>query len=76
MAKARCRSCGMPKGRTQVYASQVRFPVGYPRSGVICGREKCPNVALVWLNVEEERAYALGQRIFQMDTAAAKVEVV
>lgn len=51
---------------------QSRLPVGYPQSGVICGHIRCPNVALVWLNLDEERAYQQGQRIFQMDTVLSK----
>ena len=75
MAKARCKNHGVPQGRKQTYSAQPYLPVGHPRSGVICGRTECRNPAIAWLNLDEERAYKIGQRIFQIDTRAAKIEV-
>jgi hypothetical protein len=76
MAKARCERCGMPNGRDKTYSAQPYLPVGYPNSGVICGRAACTNPALAWLTLDEEREYRdEGDRIFSMDTAASKIIV-
>jgi hypothetical protein len=44
-------------------------------SGVICGRENCRHIALIWLTQEEELEYQQGERTFRMDTNAVKVAV-
>ena len=49
MALARCADCGMPDGRKKTYSRTFYRPVGYPASGVICGRPECSSPALVWL---------------------------
>ena len=76
MAKARCERCGMPNERGKTYSSQPYLPVGYPNSGVICGRSICRSPAFAWLTLDDERQYRdKGERIFSMDTASAKIVI-
>ena len=74
MALARCESCGAPNGHTKTYSGKKYYPLGYRLTAVICGSKRCRQPALIWLSLEEERNYQKGERIFEMDTAAAKVE--
>ena len=77
MAIARCKQCGRPSGRNvkSRYANQPHFPAGHPASGVVCGKPNCENDALIWLNLDEERAYQDGKRIFGIHTHTAKIRV-
>lgn len=76
MAIARCESCGKPTRNTNgQYAPDPRRPVGHPNSGVVCGRPRCDNAALIWLKENEARAYEKGQRVFDFPTQAAKVRL-
>lgn len=75
MAKARCEVHGSPNGRTQIYSLVAHYPLGFPFSGIVCGRTECREQGIAWLTLDEERAYERGERIFQMDTGAAKVQV-
>ncbi len=70
MALARCDTHGNPQGKTQTYV-EAKLPVGYPRSGVICGNPRCSNVAKIWLTAEEAKRYNQGQRIFRPDSNVA-----
>jgi hypothetical protein len=75
MAISRCEKHGKPNGHRRTYAARPRIPVGNPDSGVICGRTVCRNPGLLWLTLDEERTYEVGERIFEMYTAAVKVRV-
>jgi hypothetical protein len=76
MANARCERCGMPHERDKTYSTQPYLPVGYPSSGVTCGRTICRNPAFAWLTLDEEKQCRdKGERIFSMNTAAAKIVV-
>ncbi|MBZ5662383.1 MAG: hypothetical protein LAO08_18430 [Acidobacteriia bacterium] len=78
MAIARCEKCGKPSGKKVKppgYSNQPYLPVGYPSSGVICGRRGCENNAQIWLKVGEAQTYQRGQRVFVMSTHTAKVRV-
>jgi hypothetical protein len=75
MALARCEDCGVPDGRTKTYSGKRYFPIGFPQSGVICGKPRCENSAIVWLTFEEENQYEKGLRIFTMASNTAKVKI-
>ena len=65
MALVRCLDHGRPDGRRgNEYSTEWRRPVGHPDSALICGRAGCRNPGVVWLLVDEERAYGVGERIF------------
>jgi hypothetical protein len=72
-AITRCEECGIPAGMIQKYSTKKYFPVGYPDSGLVCGTSQCRNYAIVWLTLEDEEMYCRGERVFNMDTATAKV---
>ena len=72
MALVRCNHHGKPKGRTVTYVQSVK-PLGWPDTAAICGRSGCEEPGLIWLSVEETRAYAKGQRVFGFNNAAMKV---
>ncbi len=73
MALVRCETCTIkPAGRTRVYVRSVT-PPGHPDSGLICGSSGCRRPGLIWLERAEATAYAQGERIFDLPTAAAKV---
>ncbi len=75
MALARCAN-HPPSGRgTKTYSTTPHSPVGHPMSGVICGRQHCRSVALVWLTQEEEVEFQNGEYIFRLDTHTVKVAV-
>jgi len=74
MALVRCEKHGYPKGRTTDYVRSVE-PVGYPDTAVVCGLKGCDHPGLVWLTQEEDAAYAVGRRIFQLPTYAVKIKV-
>jgi hypothetical protein len=73
MALVRCDEHGAPRGRTQTYVQAVH-PLGYPITAAICGRENCSNPGLLWLNEDDKKAYDNVERIFPVQTAAAKVK--
>jgi len=52
MALVRCALCALENRR---FVSHV-FPVGYPNTGVICGRPRCRLRGLIWLDRNETRA--------------------
>jgi hypothetical protein len=67
MALVRCEECGIPKGRiANSYRGPGRLPVGYPRSGLICGSTDCANAGLVWLLDWEHELYRKGVRVFSL----------
>lgn len=75
MALARCEKCGKPKGRTKNYVRSAN-PVGYPDTAAICGSSACKNPALLWLDESEAQAFIKGQVVFDLPTAAMKVQVI
>ncbi len=72
MAIVRCTEHGKTQGKSNDY---VRFvePVGYPKTGVICGTVNCETSGLIWLNDAESFAYETGERIFKLATQSVKV---
>ena len=67
MALARCRVHGCPNGRGEnLYSGRQHLPVAFPESGVICGRTTCRDSGYVWLTIEEENKYKLGERVFAL----------
>jgi hypothetical protein len=76
MAIARCEQCGQPKAtKPPAYGSQPHLPVGHPNSGIICGTKLCMNTAVIWLKLDEEQRYSNGERIFDIRTNSAKIQV-
>lgn len=76
MAIARCEQCGKPRAnKPPAYGNQPHLPVGYPHSGIICGSKRCTNAGLIWLKEDEEQLYAKGERIFDIRTDSAKIQV-
>jgi hypothetical protein len=77
MAIARCKTCGKPSQNVKPpgYSDEPYLPVGYPSSGVVCGRPDCENDALIWLKTDEAEAHLRGQRVFEIHTQTAKVRV-
>ncbi len=65
MALARCEKHGHPKGqRGNIYIPRPLTPVGYPKTGVICGSAQCENPAKIWVVASEMDAYQDGERVF------------
>jgi hypothetical protein len=61
-----------PKGRKRNYSAYVE-PLGEPGT-LICGRFKCDNPAVIWLDEEEQAAYENdGKRIFHGATNVVRV---
>lgn len=76
MAIARCEQCGRPRAhKPPEYGNRPYLPVGYPNSGIICGSRHCENTAVIWLKVDEEQSYTTGQRVFDIRTDSAKIQV-
>ena len=77
MAIARCEKCGRPTAATPPsYASDPHVPWGHPnKSGLVCGTKGCEGAALVWLKLDEESAYAMGRRVFDIRTNSAKIRL-
>jgi hypothetical protein len=66
----------MPSERDKDDSTQPYLPVGSPSSCVICGRATCRIPAFAWLTLDEEKQYRdKGERIFSMETAAAKIVI-
>lgn len=77
MAIVRCDKCGLDFSRTKVsYHSKPVLPVGYPDTGVICGKGSCKNPGNVWLEKSEYVAYQKGERYFPVKTYTVKVKVI
>lgn len=74
MTRARCHSCGPPKGRVRNYVRSEK-PLGYPNSAVICYMRNCENPALVWLDAVAAEAYDRGQRLFVLMGSAVKIRL-
>jgi hypothetical protein len=74
MAIVRCGKQKPEAAKGNAYAAE-HLPVGHPASGLICGRKDCAALATVWLKTDEEHAYRSGERIFELPTRAAKVQV-
>jgi len=74
MAIARCEY-HRPDGNKYEYKFYAH-PVGHPRSGVICGRVDCEEVANLWLTPDEVRDHKNGHRVFGIRTNSAKVQVL
>jgi hypothetical protein len=74
MALARCEGCGQPVRRTNRYVARVR-PVGYPESGLVCGRAGCEGTAFIWLNVFEANLYRSGRRVLELQNNVVKVRL-
>ena len=72
MALVRCIEHGNPKGTKHEYVRSVE-PVGYPKTGVICGTTGCETSGLIWLDNDESFAYETGQRVFSVATQSVKV---
>jgi hypothetical protein len=75
MALAWGRDHGRPFGRGGNDYSGPFLPAGHPDSGVICGLARCGLPGQAWLLEHEVAAYAAGERIFPLPTAAAKVRI-
>lgn len=76
MAIARCTSCPVPKAnKPPEYSKQPYYPVGHPQSGIVCGSKDCEKDAVIWLKLDEEKAYKGGQRVFDLRTNSAKVRL-
>jgi hypothetical protein len=73
MAICRCErhNVGEAKHNYRAFA----LPLGYPETGVICGRAGCEEPARVWLNDSEREEYQKGTRVFRVPTYAVKVKV-
>jgi hypothetical protein len=62
IAIARCDSHGKPKHNVKAPGDSdvPHLPVGYPNSGVVCGKRDYENAAVVWL--KEGRGGAVRKR--------------
>jgi hypothetical protein len=49
------------------------FPVGFPKTGIICGRPSCRWPGLIFLERKEAEAYERGERTFRLRSDASKV---
>ena len=74
MAIVRCGNHKPTAAKGDSYAAE-HIPVGHPSSALICGRKDCADPATIWLKTREEEAYQSGERIFELPTRAAKVQV-
>ena len=74
MALAHCKTHGEPGGQTRRYVRAAE-PVGGPDTVVYCGIGQCVRPALIWLDEDEARDYAAGQRIFALVSHQAKIRV-
>jgi hypothetical protein len=73
MAIVRCPEHSPPKERTRHYVESVK-PLGYPITGVICGRHGCKNPGLIWLEASELKRYQNGETVFGMKTNTVRVK--
>lgn len=62
MASVRCQ-LHRPASSSRKYVKSVE-PVGYPSTALFCGLKRCTSPGLIWLERDELRAYADGQRRF------------
>ena len=76
MAIAGCENCGRPTRNVKEQCHPEPYgPLGHPNSGIVCGKPRCENPGLIWLNVSEARDYAKGQRVFGIHTQTAKARL-
>ncbi len=76
MAIVRCDKCGLDQTRTtRSYHAKPVLPVGFPETGVICGKANCTNPGNVWLEISEYASYQKGERYFNVKTYTVKVKV-
>jgi hypothetical protein len=71
MAIMRCK-LHEPVGRTRKYVASV-MPVGYPQTALVCGSTSCVAPAFIWLEENENAAFARGERVFKAFTDTMKV---
>jgi len=77
MAIVRCESCGLDMRKTQKeYHTTPVLPIGFPDTGVICGRKGCTNPGKVWLEKIQYVAYQNGERYFGVKTNTVKIKVI
>ncbi len=77
MAIVRCEKCGLDHSRTKhPYHHTAVLPLGYPDTGVICGKKECTSPGRVWLQKTEYDAYQRGERYFSVSTYTVKVKVI
>jgi len=74
MALARCEMHGRPVGQTSQYRQSAK-PLGYPDSDLLCGRKQCVHIAVMWLDEDDVRGYAAGQRDFALVSTSENVRV-
>lgn len=72
MAIVRCERHSPPREVKRHYVARVN-PIGYPDTGVICGRTHCDQPGFIWLEQSEKTAYGAGQRVFDTQTGRVKV---
>lgn len=70
MALVRCAACAFENRRYVIHVE----PVGYPTTGVICGRPPCRLPGLIWLEAGEAWSYDRGERIFRLRSDTTKVQ--
>ncbi len=74
MAIVRCTNCGHPQAnKPPEYGEKPYLPAGGLFGALICGTAHCRRIGLIWLKLDEEAAYAQGERIFDIKTGSAKV---
>ncbi len=73
MALCRCAEHGRPIGMVNTYVGYAH-PVGYPDTGVICGRKDCERPGRIWLTADERNGYQQGERYFRVKTCTVKVK--
>ena len=73
MAIVRCKGHSPPKEITRHYVQSVN-PLGYPATGVICGRQGCEKPGLIWLEAKELKKYQNGETVFSVQTNRVRVK--
>jgi hypothetical protein len=73
MALVRCEKhpVDLKKAKSS-YERRVK-PFGYPTTAAICGHAGCKNPGYVWLTDKESVQFRLGQRYFNVHTAAVTI---
>jgi hypothetical protein len=59
-----------------IFQDLTLFVLGYPDTGVICGRKHCNKPGKVWLEKSEYKDYQKGERYFRVKTFTVKVKVI
>jgi hypothetical protein len=78
VATVRCENCGegfLDRAKLDYHKTPV-LPVGYPDTGVICGRKHCKKPGKVWLEKSEYKDYQKGEKYFRVKTFTVKVKVI